>query len=271
MRHHHWLCILGLGLLTLSVNSQAVEKRDMGIVQTEGLYFTTGLEYESGDYGTGNTTNLWRVPFGIDYYQGGWSIGASSALLHAKSNGVIITSGTMGGRMSSVTKSTSTDKSVTGIGDIDVYASYRLPTPNENEISYHVTGRVKLGVAAADKGLGTGENDYAIEGGVVTTLRSLSVFGNIGYQVSGDSATVNYDNVWYANGGILYPVNDTRSLGAMLEVSQAMTPGFDSPSQLTLFLNQSLENQRSLYFYLLLGLSNGSPDSGVGVNLTFKL
>ncbi|MEJ2362219.1 MAG: hypothetical protein P8Z75_12455 [Gammaproteobacteria bacterium] len=262
---------LGIGLLALSGISQAVEQRDMGISQTDGLYLTTGLEYQSGDYGTGSTTNLWTVPVGVDYYQGRLSAGIYGSLMHAKSDGVIITSNTMGGHMTSVSSSSTRSTSVTGIGDVNLYASYRLATPNEDEISYHVTGRLKLGTADADKGLGTGQNDYAIEGGMLTTLQSMFVFANIGYQISGDSATINYHNVWYANGGALFPLNDRRSVGAMLEVSQAMTPGFDAPAQLTLFLNQSLADQRSLYFYLLLGLSNGSPDSGVGVNLTLKL
>lgn len=267
-----WLGVaVGIGLLALSGMSQAVEQRDQGVFMSDGLYFTTGLEYQSGDYGTGDTTNQWGVPLGLDFYRGRLSAGVNTSLLHASSNGSIITSTGMGGGMGTVSRSSSSSKSVTGIGDVNLYASYRLATPNESEISYHVTGRVKLGTADADKGLGTGETDYAVEGGALARMQSFFVFGNIGYQVSGDSARVNYDNVWYANGGMLYPLNDKRSVGGMLEVSQAMTPGFDSPAQVTLFFNQSLAGQRYLYAYLLLGLSNGSPDSGAGVNLTFKL
>lgn len=258
----------GACLLAVATVGQAVEQqRDLGLSQTDGLYLTTGLEYESGDYGTGTTTNLWRIPVGLDYLQGRLSAGINTALLHARSNGAITVSMS---RMTSITRSSGTN-SATGIGDVNMYASYRLPTANENEISFHVTGRVKLGTADENKGLGTGENDYAIEGGMLTSLQNLFVFGNVGYQITGDSATVNYKNVWYGNVGATYPLNPSRSVGAKLEVSQAATPGFDSPAQLTLFLNQNLAEQRQLYFYVLLGLSNGSPDTGVGANLTIKL
>jgi len=261
--------ILTLCLLAWVPLAHALEQRDTRVYGSNGLYFTSGLEYESGDYGTGSTTDLWRVPLEFDYQRDRLSAGIGTELLSARSDGTIITSSMT--RMTSVTRSTSGKKSVTGIGDINMYASYRLPGAKDSDVSYHVTGRIKLGTADSDKGLGTGENDYALEGGARTLFESVILFGNLGYQISGDSATINYRNVWYANGGGIYPLDAKRNVGVMLELSQAATPGFDDPAQLTLFYNQDLANQRHLYFYVLLGLTNGSPDSGVGANLTFKL
>lgn len=261
----------GIFLCSIIVIGHTAERKNIGIKQNEGLSLIVGLEYESGDYGTSSRTDLWRIPVGISYLKGRLIAGINTALLHAKSNGVIITSGRMGGGMSNVFRSSSTGTSATGIGDVKMYASYQIQTLDEAEISYHVTGRVKFGNADENKGLGTGENDYAIEGGVLTQFQNMFFFGNIGYQITGDSPTVNYKNVWYANAGTTYPLSVERSIGAMLEVSQSANPSFAAPAQLTLFVNQDLANQRQLYFYILLGLSNGSPDSGVGANMTFKL
>lgn len=261
--------VTGLYLCGLAMVSQAVEQRDLGLAQTDGLYLTVGLEYETGDYGTSSTTDLLQLPVGIDYLNGRLSAGLNTSFLAAKSNGAITVSSM--GRMTSISHSTVRDTTVSGIGDVNMYASYRLPTTDEAEISYHITGRVKIGTADQNKGLGTGENDYAIEGGVLTRLQKLYLFANLGYQLTGDSTTVNYKNVWYGNAGTTYPLSTSRSLGAILELSQAATPGFDSPAQLTMFLNQAITRQRQLYFYVLLGLSNGSPDSGAGVRLTIKL
>jgi hypothetical protein len=267
----HSQLLLGFCLFGLVVTCQAAERSDVGLSGTEGLSLTVGLEYERGDYGTPYTTDVWRIPVGIDYVQGRLSAGVSTAYLNAKSTGTITVSSGRS-RMSRVTTiSSTTVSSASGMGDIDMYASYRLPTANEAEISYHVTGRIKHGTADENKGLGTGENDYALEAGLITKLAELYVYGNLGYQIVGDSATVNYDNVWYANAGTTYPLANQRSVGATLEVSQAATPGFSAPAQVTVFYNLGLAKQRAVYFYVLLGLSNGSPDSGVGVNLTTKL
>ncbi len=260
--------ILGVCLLVLTGTSFAAERSDIGLGNLEGLWLTVGLQYESGDYGTGANTDLWQVPIGLDYVKGSFSAGISTAYLNAKSSGAIIVS-TMT-RMTTVSGSASV-RSASGIGDVNMYASYQLPNTTGSDTTFHVTGRMKLGTADENKGLGTGQNDYAVEAGLITMMEKLIVFGNLGYQISGDSATVNYDNVWYANAGTTYPMDAARSVGAMLEVSQAATPGFDAPAQLTLFYNQGMDKQRYLYFYVLLGLSDGSPDSGVGANLIIKL
>lgn len=265
--HIPYRLIMSVCMFALASVTAAVEKGDVGLGKTEGLSLRVGLEYESGDYGTGATTNLWRVPLGLDYVKGPFSAGVSTSYLNAKSSGAIIVSSM--GRMGSL--STSSVRSASGIGDIDMYASYQLATTGESDITYHITGRIKLGTADENKGLGTGENDYAIEGGLLTNYETVYLFGNLGYRVNGDSATVNYANVWYANAGVTYPMEKGRSIGSFLEISQAATPGFDAPAQLTLFMNQKLDKQRDLYFYVLLGLSNGSPDTGAGVNLIMKL
>ena len=262
--------LLGVCLLGLAHANYADERQDIGLSGLEGLSLTVGLQFESGDYGTGATTDVWRVPVGIDYVKGRFSAGVSTSYLNAKSTGALIVSSSMT-RMTKLTTSTASVSSASGIGDVDMYASYELPKASGSNISYHVTGRFKLATADENKGLGTGENDYAIEGGLITKYQKVYLFGNLGYQINGDSPTVNYDNVLYANGGVTYPLDTERSVGSFLEVAQAATPGFDAPAQLTLFYNQGLEKQRELYFYVLLGLSNGSPDSGAGVNLVMKL
>ena len=254
-------------LIVLAGAAGAAERSDVGLATTEGYSLTTGLEYASGDYGTSANTDVWQVPVGLGYVRDRFSAGISTAYLNAKSSGTILV--TSVSHMTSV--SGANVKSASGIGDINMYASYQLPQAKGEDITYHVTGRIKLGIADEKKGLGTGENDFAIEGGFLVPYQKVFVFGNLGYQVTGDSATVNYDDVLYMNAGATYPMQPDRSIGLMLELSQAATPGFDGPAALTLFVNQALEKQRSLYAYVLLGLSDGSPDSGIGVNLTFKL
>jgi len=255
-------------LMVLAGKASSAERRNYGLTELTGYSLTTGLEYESGDYGTSSKTDVWRVPIGLGYLKGPWSAGINTSFLSASSTGAIIISGRMG-RMSSI--SGAKVSSASGIGDVNMYASYQLPQTKGSKVTYHVTGRIKFGTADENKGLGTGENDYAVEGGFLTSYQKVFVFGNLGYQISGDSATVNYDDVFYLNAGATYPIQPYRSIGAKLDISQAATPGFDDPATLTLYLNQGLDKQRSLFFYVLLGLSNGSPDSGVGVDLTLQL
>ena len=150
---------LGLGLLGLVSSGYALEPSDVGIKEASGYSLSLGLEYESGDYGTPDTTELWSVPVGIHYVKGDISAGVSTSYMSASSTGAITTS-SMGG----MSRSNTSVSSASGIGDINMYASYQLPEAKDATISYHATARLKLGTADADKGLGTGENDYALEG-----------------------------------------------------------------------------------------------------------
>ena len=266
MRYTITRVVLGLGLAGLLSNSFALETSKVGIKEPEGYSLTLGLEYESGDYGTSDTTDLWTLPIGFDYVKGPISAGVNTSYMSAESTGAITTS-RMGGRVSSSTSVSS----ASGIGDINLYASYELPEAKGSTVTYHATARIKLGTADADSGLGTGENDYALEGGLYTLYKEVIVFANVGYQVSGDSATINYNNVWYGSGGATYPMGNGRDAGAMLYLSQTVTPGYDAPADITLFLSQELDKKRDLYFYLSFGLSDGSPDFGAGAYLTVKL
>lgn len=259
--------IVGAGLLGLNASIYAIEPSAVGIKQEEGLSWWLGLDYQSGDYGTPYTTDLWTIPVGLDYIQGPFSAGVSSSFMSASSNGVIIVSkmGGMGGI------SGAAETSASGIGDVNMYASYEFPKAKDSQITYHVTGLLKLGTADADKGLGTGENDYGVEGGLLMPYQKVYVFAILGYQVSGDSATTDYNNVWYGNAGATYPMGKGRKLGGMLSYSQAVTPGFDDPLDATVFYKQGLDKQRNLYLYFQMGLSDGSPDYALGASVSFPL
>lgn len=266
-------------LLVQTALAYALETKKSDVSPYDGYSFTTGLEYENGDYGTADSTDLWRIPLGLQYRSGQYTFGASTALLSAKSTGtIIVSSDRMTMKVNTppqakVTMGTpgSGSSSATGIDDIDLYATYRLPRDKDSDIRYHVSVVYKLATADADKGLGTGENDIAFEGGLLTSYKDVLLMGILGYQINGDSATVDYKDVWYTDLSVIYPVKPDRSLGATLYLAQTATPGFDAPADLTLFLNQELDKRRDLYFYVLFGLSDGSPDLGIGADITFKL
>lgn len=272
------LCLIAL-LFIITASTHALEAKKTSVSEYDGYSLVTGLEYENGDYGTSDSTDLWRVPIGLRYRSGQYTVGIDTSFLSAKSTGTIITS-TKRNTMMKTVPSTDLQKitsakpgvnSASGIGDIEMFASYRLPTQNDSKFRSYVSLFYKLGTADADKGLGTGENDYGIEGGLFTRYKEVILTASLGYQVNGDSATINYDNVWYTDLGVIYPVKDDRSLGAILSLSQSATAGYDSPMDITLFLDQELDKKRDLNFYLQFGLSDGSPDFGIGANITFKL
>jgi hypothetical protein len=256
-------CILSLQSIPFSY---ALEPTKVAESLTEGMTVSVGLEFDSGDYGTTDTTDTWRIPVGLYYTKGAFFAGAEVPYIDAESTGNIIVRHT---RMGTITSGSSS--SASGLGDVNLYAGYRIPSKDSADTSYSVSAHVKLATADENEGLGTGEQDYAIEGGMVKKLATYSLFASIGYQFTGDSPTVDYDDVVYLNGGIAMPQKNGNQIGAMVDYSQATTSGFDDALELTGFINMPLENKRSIYMYLLLGLSDGSPDHGIGASYRFPL
>jgi len=262
------IILICLILNLFSPVSNALEANEPHVFIQSGLSASVGLEYESGDYGTSDTTDTWRIPLGLHYRTEQYFAGLYVPYISTKSTGNIIISSGNSNMKVRTTNTTSSKES--GIGDIELYAGYLFPQLGEN-ISYTLTARIKLATADENKGLGTGENGFAIEGGFLNLLDKSSVFGSIGYQLNGDTATVNYDDVIYANAGISFPLQHDMKGGSMLDYSQAASSGFDDALALTGFINVALKNKRSLYIYAMLGLTDGSPDYGLGANYRFGL
>lgn len=259
------VCLLFPLLITTGYTLEITRK---GQSLTDGLSLSVGLEFDSGNYGTEDTTETWRVPFGLEFRKGQYFTGFTIPYISSESTGTLTVSGTSGSGMRSRNTSTSstTVSKASGMGDLNVYAGYNfLPDDGGNTV-YHVTARVKLGTADEDKGLGTGENDYAVEAGTLTRMVNSNVFASIGYQFTGDSSTTDYDNVLYVRLGASISKPERRQLGAILDYTQAATPGFDDSIELTGFMNIILPDKNNLYFYVLGGLSDSSPDYGAGVN-----
>jgi len=98
-----------------------------------------------------------------------------------------------------------------------------------------------------------------------------NLFASIGYQITGDTTVINYDNIFYANMGMSFDNKKQNQPGVMLNYTQAVRPGIKDGLELTDFTNYSLDKKRSLYFYVLAGLSENSPDYGAGISLSYRI
>lgn len=260
--------ILSSILLVVWINPlqfvNAVE-RDRPVLLTIGeLSFLTGLEYQQADYGTADSTDLWRIPLGLGYRIENFSFFASMPLLFASSDGNIIAT-----HKTSRAFMRSGRNSVSGIGDLTLSGTFYFTPDARNSASYHLTGGVKLGTADANKGLGTGEDDVFIEGGVNKLIDSYLLSVELGYEISGDAADFNYKNALYGTAGLARWTQNSGQLGGYLYFSEAQVPGLDEPLELNLFYSQFISKDRSVYYFISKGLSDGSPDYALGGNIQF--
>jgi hypothetical protein len=222
-----------------------------------------GAEYTTGEYGGTTSTDIGYFPLTLHYEAKRWLWWATIPYLIVEGSGdVVILGGGMGGHRQVTT--TTTRRTESGIGDIIAAASYRLLAQTQDRPAVDVTGKIYFGTADETTGLGTGENDYAVQLGLTRDMRAWTWSGAGGYLFTGDPAGIAYEDVFYGKLDVARHF-DRRTIGVLFEAQQAAIPAGDAPAKLTGYLATRLGTHTRLTGYLLRGFSDASPDWGAGV------
>jgi len=243
------------------------------------LKLSTGYEYTSGKYGQNVDTEIVYVPVTLRYIKDAWSYKVTVPYISVTGNGAVVpgTGGSVssgnfntgffgGGGMGGGGAASST-QTVTnaGLGDVTASIAYAFfPT----EAFYEVSAKVKFATADADKGLGTGENDYYLQFDGFIGTGTVTPFFTLGYVVTGDSANFTLKDVPYGSAGLMFKTSASSSLGVSYDYQQSTFTGNDDLSQATAFISWKTSPQWSAGLTATVGFSDSSPDSGFGVNLS---
>jgi hypothetical protein len=242
---------------------------------------TIGAEYSSGDYGTSSDTDIWYFPFSLRYEQNDWFFRLTVPYLVVSGPGNVLimggsgmgshqpgTGGGGGGGGGGGAVATTDSRTESGLGDIIGTVSYTLQRGASGRPGIDLTGKVYLGTASETKGLGTGENDYAVQLDLAQDVGAVTLFGSGGYRITGDPPGTDYDDVLYGTVGVERDFN-RNTLGGALDVQQAVVSGGDAFAELTGYLTVRPDKSSKLNAYLLLGLTDAAPDWGVGITYTW--
>jgi len=242
----------------------------------DGFNLGIGADYSSGDYGSDTTTTILSVPVTAKYTTGAWSFKVSLPWMRVEGDPNVVPGlgtltnlnplgrgrgrGTGGG-----TPTTTESGSESGIGDLRVAATYSIDTGGP--LGIDLTANAKIATADEDKGLGTGANDYGVAVDLYRDFDGTLLFGGVGYTALGDSDFIDVDSVLNANAGASWRVG-SGSLGAMYDWRPAASDAADDRSELTGFYSFPAGERAKMQVYAVKGLSEGSPDWGVGLSLS---
>lgn len=123
---------------------------------------------------------------------------------------------------------------------------------------------MKIEYADEARSLGTGENDYAAQLDAARDAGAASVFGTLGYRVTGDPSGVNYRDVLYGTLGVERAL-ERNTVGAALDAQQSYLSSADTFASVTGYLTAQPDKSAKITAYLLLGLSDTAPDCGAGM------
>jgi hypothetical protein len=231
----------------------------------------SGLHYNSGDYGTGTTTTILSVPLDIRYERTPWRFriwvpyveidGASSVIpgIGSVSNGNPRRRGGSAGASGAAS----------GLGDVVASATYAAHYDPTARLGVDVTGKIKLGTADADAGLGTGEHDFAALAEAFKTFDRTTFFAGVGHHWLGSSPLLRLDDVWSWSLGASYRIDQRDSAGVFYDSRERVSSSAEPLSEITAFWSRRLDRAWKAQAYFLLGLAEGSPDWGTGLSVAY--
>lgn len=249
-----FLIIAGLGYSPLSHSEPAGE-----------FTFTTGFDYSTGDYGDDADTDISAIPLVAKYSLDRWTFKATIPYIRIKGPGDVIPSI---GQVSQTPRRNETTES--GWGDTTVSATYSFYPPVAQGMVIDLTGKVKFDTANEDKGLGTGENDYAVQMDVYKVFGKFTAIAGVGYRVYGNPSYATLDNVFYGSVGGAYKLSQTTSIGAIYDYRPKIVDSGSEISEVLSFVSHKLNDQWKLQAYFVKGFSDGSPDYGGGAMLGYS-
>ena len=242
----------------LPVNAQAID------LPSNHVFISTGVDFSTGKYGAEESTDMVYIPLTFKYGTDKWSSGLTLPYISLESPGDVVIG--PDGIPIPIPGGGSTSES--GLGDITGSFTWFAYPGTESLPIVDVTGRVKFPTADEDKGLGTGELDWALETDLIKTLDKNSLFFTLGYKIFGDTDLVKINNVFYGSIGNSYRYNKTTSLGAFYDIREATTNFTEGMNELTGFVSYRMNPKWKVLGYLVKGFSDGSPDVGAGVLFT---
>src|SRR5262245_12117522 len=238
--------------------------------EREHFQLKIGPTYDQGDFGTGVTTHTLYVPVTFRYLGDWWDVSITSGFVYldAPANIVLVD-----GAPTQTNPGTGTREQNTGLGDTLLKARFFVvddPGPNGWWPALTPFLKFKIPTADEDKNLGTGQPDGGFGVEFDKTFGNFIVYGDASFTVMGDPPGQNLRNRPGASIGAGYRIDQTWTVSGLLDWRRALVKGNDDHLGLYGIVTMKLSRTLSVSPYVLVGLTDGSPDFGVGFEVSYR-
>ncbi|VAV91869.1 hypothetical protein MNBD_ALPHA06-1245 [hydrothermal vent metagenome] len=254
-------------LVLISATCLAFALPNMALADDTEFRWSSGLDYTSGKYTDSQKTEILYLPFTGQVLFGNFTAKATVPYIRIKGPGTIVG----GGEVGPITRDQPASAITTedGLGDVVASLTYTVISP-DNTMFLDFTGKVKLPTASSDKNLGTGETDFTALADLTKTAGPVTLFATAGYRFMGSSPALPLRDGFLGSIGLSTKLSPTTSIGLIYDYREAASRRSDNPSEITGFIGWKLTERVRLQTYGVIGLSNGSPDTGIGLQISFR-
>jgi hypothetical protein len=226
------------------------------------LTLSAGVDYSSGDYGEDEDTEVWYFPVTAKYELGRsvFKLTVPYLKIDGPSGCTVID-----GRPICAESGTSSNEE--GLGDVVLGYTYSLTPQPVSGIFVDLGGKVKFATADEDKGLGTGENDYALQADVFYLAGNVTPFATLGYRFMGEPDGYDLDDTWFGTLGVDYKLSQANNVGGLWDLRESVTQNGEGTSEVMLYWTHKFSGSYKLQTYAVSGFTDDSPDYGLGFML----
>lgn len=228
-----------------------------------------GFNFSTGKYGSSSSTDILQIPVTAAYESGPFILRLTVPYIEVTGPGDVVVGGANGSPV--VVVRDGARRTESGIGDITAGASYNVLDLPGQKLLVDLAANVKLPTADEARGLGTGELDYSLQADAVAVREEFTFFGTVGYKVFGEPDAFALDDTVFASVGGGYKHASGTVAGLIFDWQEAASPGTQAPFESTVYLSREMYPDLSLSGYILKGWSDGSPDFGFGLSVSWRM
>lgn len=263
------------------------------------LSLSTGIEYTRGNYGKPGSTEVWLVGHAARYRTGPWIFRISLPLLRVEGRSSVTDieasdpddgdfidpaddeEDAPDGGLSGTTGNTV--RRQTGFGDATISVFRTMVEANSGPVGIELGGLAKIPVAGGNRCLLTNdEMDLSAQANLFQYYGRFEPYLSFGWTKRGDPvARDNQCNVidgsrihlrdpLFRTIGVGYRLDDDSSIRIEHEFRQKLRATSDPKSELSVIYQRRLTEHWRFNAFGLLGLSNNSPDTGLGASVSYR-
>ena len=231
---------------------------------------TFGVNYSSGNYGTPLNTNvllgLPTLSLGVDNFK----FTASLPYMRIDGRGLVVFDAS--GNPIVINRRTLLPPDLrTGWGDLNLSASYTIPPSILDDFEVRLTGVTKVPIGSARRRLSTGEYDFGMSVDISRQFGIWGPFVTAGYLDLGKPAGFTLYNTTSFSAGTSLVLRDDLVAVASYDYDSADSPLVPAGHELFGSLSWIRDDHVTLTGYGTVGLSDGSPDLGVGFLISYGM
>jgi hypothetical protein len=256
--------VAALSMATANASARDEDPPDWQITGTFGATDT------NGSYGTPLNTNVLLGLSTLSVANGNFKFSASLPYMRISGRGLVVFDAS--GNPIVVNRRTPVKPDVrTGWGDLNLTASYTIPSSVLDDFEIRLTGIAKVPTGPTHRRLSTGEADFGMSLDVSRQLGVWGPFVTVGYLDRGQPAGFTLYSTTSVSAGTSLELSKNLVAVASYDFDSADTPLVPAAHELFGSLSWIRDDRITLTGYGTVGLSSGSPDMGIGFLISYGL